>query len=280
MWGNNGNSERLYFWGGSKITAGSDCSHEIKRHLLLGRKAMTNLDSILKSRDLTLPTKIHLVKAMVFPVATYGCESWTIKKAEHQRTDAFELWRWKRLLRVPWTARRSDQSILKEISPEYSLEGLMLKLKLQYFGHLMWRTDSLEKSWCWERLKAGGEGDDRGWDGWTDLMDMSFEQALGAGDGQGSLACYSPWGQKESDMTEWLNWTSNGRKWRGTKESLDEGEGRKGIIWLKTQHSKNEDHGIQSHHFIANRWRNSVNRDRSYLLGLQNHCRQWLQPQN
>ena len=122
---------------GSKITADGDCSHEIKRHLLLERKAVTNLDSILKSRDITLPTKVHLVRAMVFPVVLYGCESWTIKKAEHQRIDAFELWCWRRLLRLPWTARRSNQSKLKEISPEYSLEGLMLKLKLQYFGHLM-----------------------------------------------------------------------------------------------------------------------------------------------
>ena len=135
-WGNNGNSERFYF-GGSKITVDGDCSHEIKRHLLLGRKVMTNLDSILKSRDITLLTKVRLVKAMVFPVVMYGCESWTTKKTEHPRTDAFELWCWRRLLRVPWTARRSNQSILKEISPEYSLEGLMLKLRLQYFGHLM-----------------------------------------------------------------------------------------------------------------------------------------------
>ena len=134
------------------------------RHLLLGRKAMINLDSILKSRDITVPTKIHLVKAMVFALVMYGCESWTIKKAEHRRIDAFELWCWRRLLRVPWTARRSNQSILKEISPEYSLEGLMLKL--QYFGHLMWRTDSLKRPWCWEKLKAGGEGKDREWDGW------------------------------------------------------------------------------------------------------------------
>ena len=134
------------FWGGSKITADGDCSHEIKRCLLLGRKVMTNLDSILKSRDITLPTKVHLVKAMVFPVVIYGCESWTIKKAEHQRIDAFELWCWRRLLRVPWTARISNQSILKEISPEYSLEGLLLKLKLQYFGHLMWTADSFEKT--------------------------------------------------------------------------------------------------------------------------------------
>jgi len=131
---------------GSKITAGGDCSHESKRCLFLGRKVMTNLDGILKSRGITLPTKVHLVKAMVFPVVMYGCESWTIKKAEHQRIDAFELWCWRRLLRVPWTARRSNQSILKEISPRCSLEGLMLKLKLQYFGHLMRRADSLEKT--------------------------------------------------------------------------------------------------------------------------------------
>ena len=135
-WGNNGNSDRLYF-GGFKITADSDCSHKIKRRLVLGRKVMTNLDSILESRDITLSTKVHLLKAMVFPVVMYGSESWSIKKVEQQRIDAFELWCWRRLLRVPWTARRSNQSILKEISPEYSLEGLMLKLKLQYFGHLM-----------------------------------------------------------------------------------------------------------------------------------------------
>ena len=122
---------------GSKITADGDCSHEIKRHLLLGRKTMTNLDSIFKSRDIILPTKVHIVKTMVFPVVIYGCERWTIKKAEHRRIDAFELWCWRRLLRVPWTARRSNQSILKEINPEYSLEGLMMKLKLQYFGYLM-----------------------------------------------------------------------------------------------------------------------------------------------
>ena len=131
---------------GPRITADGDCSHEIKRHLLLGRKAMTNLDSILKSRDITLPTKVHLIKAMVFPVVTYGCESWTIKEAEHRRIDAFELCWWRRLLRVPWTVWRSNQSILKEISHEYSMEGLMLKLKVQYFGHLMWRNDSLEKT--------------------------------------------------------------------------------------------------------------------------------------
>ena len=129
-----------------KITADGDCSHEIERHLLLGRKAMTNLDSVLKSRDIILPTKVHIGKAMVFPLVTYGCESWTTKKAEHQRIDAFELWCYNTLLRVPWTARRSNQSILKEINPEYSLEGLMLKLKLQYFGHLMRTADSLGKN--------------------------------------------------------------------------------------------------------------------------------------
>ena len=147
---------------GSKITADGDCSHVIKIRLLLGRKAMTNLDSILKSRNITLPITVHLVKAMVFPVVMYGCESWAIKKAECQRIDAFELWCWRRLLRVPWTARRSNQSILKEISPEYSLEGLMLKLKLQYFGHLMRRTDSFEKTLMLGKTEGGGKGDNRG----------------------------------------------------------------------------------------------------------------------
>ena len=146
---------------GSKITADGDCSHEIKRRFLLGRKVMTNLDSIFKSRDITLPTKVRLVKAMVFPVVVYGWENRTVKKAEHQRIDAFELWCWRRLLRVPWTARRSNQSILK-ISPGCSLEGLMLKLKLQYFGHLIRRADSLEKTLMLGGMRAGGEGDDRG----------------------------------------------------------------------------------------------------------------------
>ena len=147
---------------GSKISADGDCSHEIKTCLLLGRKVMTNLDSILKSRDITLPTQICLVKAMVFPVVMYGCESWTVKQAECRRIDAFELWCWRRLLRVPWTARRSNQSNLKEISPGCSLEGLMLKLKLQNFGHLVRRVDSLEKTLMLEGLGAGGEGEDRG----------------------------------------------------------------------------------------------------------------------
>ena len=160
-----GNSVRLIFLG-SKITADGDCSHEIKRCLLLERKVMTNLDSIFKSREITLPTKLCLVKAMIFPVVMYGSESWTMKKAECQRIDAFELWCWRRLLRVPWTARRSNQSILKEINPGCSLEGLMLKLKPQYFGHLMQRTDSLEKALMLGKMVVGGEGDNRGWDGW------------------------------------------------------------------------------------------------------------------
>ena len=142
------------FLGGSKITADGDCSHEIKRCILLERKVMTNLDSILKSRDITLSTKVHLVKAMVFPVVMYGCESWTIKKAKHRRIYAFELWCWRRLLRIPWTSRRANQSILEEISPEYSLEGLMLKLKLQYFGQLMQRANSFEKTLMLGKIEA------------------------------------------------------------------------------------------------------------------------------
>ena len=177
--------EILSFWT-PKSLADGDCSHEIKRPLLLGRKAMTNLESVLKMRDITLPTKVclvkakvHLVKAMVLPVLMYGCESWTIKKAEHQRTDAFELWCWRRLLRVPWTARRSNQSILKEISPECSLEGLMLKLKLQYFGHLMRRAVSFEKTLMLEKIEGRRR---RGWqrmqwlDGITNSMDMSLSK--------------------------------------------------------------------------------------------------------
>ena len=164
---------------GSKITVGGDCSHEIKRHLLLGRKAMTNLDSILKSRDITLSTKAHLVKAMVFPVVMYGYESWTIRKTEHWRTDISELWCWSRLLRVPWPARRSNQSILKEISPEYSLEGLMLKMKFQYFGHLMRRTDSFEKTLMLGKIEGRrrrGKQRMRWLDGITDCMDMTLSK--------------------------------------------------------------------------------------------------------
>ena len=151
-WVNNRNSEKLHFLGPKSLQM---VTAEIKRYFLLGRKAMTNLDRILKSRDTTLPAKVCLVKAMVFPVVVYGCERWTIKKAEYQRIDAFELWHWRRLLRVPWTARRSNQSVIKEISPEYSLEGLMFKLKLQYFGHLMWRTDSLEKTLMLGKIEGG-----------------------------------------------------------------------------------------------------------------------------
>ena len=153
-------TETDFILGGSKITADGDCSHEIKRHLLLGRKALTNLTSVLKSRDITLLTKVYLVKDMVSPVVMYGCESWTIKKAEHQRIDAFELWCWRRLLRVPWTARRSNQPILKEISPKYSLEGLMLKLKLQYFGHLMRRTNLFEKTLMLGKVEGKGRRDE------------------------------------------------------------------------------------------------------------------------
>ena len=196
---------------GSKITADGDCSHETKRRLLLGRKAMTNLDSIFKSKDITLLTKVRLVKAMVFPVVMYGCESWTVKRAERWRIDAFELWCWRQLLRVPWTAMRSNQSILKEISSGCSLEGLMLKLKL--YNTLATSCEEFihwKRLWCWEGLGERGE------------------------------------------------WKS----------------------WLKTQHSENEDHGIWSHHFIGNRWGNSGDSGWLYFLGLQNHCRWWLQPWN
>ena len=162
------------------------------RHLLLGSKTMTNLDGVLKNKDITSPTKVHIVKAMVYPVVVYRCKSWARKKAEHWNTDAFKLWCWRRLLRVPWTARRSNQSILKEINPEYSLERLILKL--QYFGHVMRSADTWKRSWCWERLKAEGEGDNRGWDGaWHHCFnEHEFEQIPGNSEGQGSLEYCSP----------------------------------------------------------------------------------------
>ena len=189
------------FLGAPKSLQDGDCSCEIKGHLLLGRKAMTNLDSILKSRVITLLTKVCLVKTMVFPIVMYGCESWTIKETEHQRIDTFELWCWRRLLRVPWTARKSNQSILKEISPEYSMEGLMLKLKLQYFGHLIGRANSLQKTLMLGKTEARRRGQQRiRWlDGITEPMDMSLSKLWERG--QRSLKCCSLWGRKESDMT-------------------------------------------------------------------------------
>ena len=172
---------------------------------------MKNLESILKSRDITLLTEVRLVKATVFPVVMYGCESWTVKKAEHQRIDAFELWCWRRLLRVPWIARSSKQSILKEISPEYSLEGLMLKQKLQYFGHLMWRTDSLEKTLMLGKIEGRKRRGRQRWDGWMASRTQWTwsEWTLGVGDGQGGLVCCDSWGCKELDTTEWLTWTDS-----------------------------------------------------------------------
>ena len=198
------------FFLGSKITADGDCSHEIKRHLLLGRKVMTNLDSIFKSRDITLPTKFCLVKAMVFAVVMYGCENWTVKKAECWSIDAFKVWCWRRLLRVPWTARRSNQSILKEISPGCSLEGLMLKLKLQYFGHLMWRVDSLEKTLMLGRMWAGGEGDDRGWDGW---MASPTQWTLSLGKLQELVMDREVWHAAIHEVTKSQTWLNDWTDW-------------------------------------------------------------------
>ena len=203
---------------GSKITADGYCSHGIKRHLFLGRKIMTKLNSILKSRDITLPTKVHVVKAMVFLVVMYGCDSWTVKTAECRRIDVFELWCWRRLLKVPWTARRPNQSILKEISTEYSLERLMLKLKLQYFGHQKRKTDSLEKT-----LRLGKiEGRMRSWQlktedemlGWhNQLSEHEFEQVPGIDDRQGSLVCCSPCGLSQIWLNDWNDWLTDWLMW-------------------------------------------------------------------
>ena len=192
-----------------QITVDGDCSHEIKRLLLLGRKVMTNLDSILKSRDITFPTNVCLVKAMVFPVVMYRCESWSIKKAEHRRTDAFELWCWRRLLRVPWTARRSTSQSWRKSTLNIHWKDWCLSWNSNTLITWFEELTHVKRPWCWERLKVGGEGDVRGWNGWmASPTPWTWVWVnLGVGDGQGGLACCNPWGRKESAPAEWLNWT-------------------------------------------------------------------------
>ena len=229
-WEIDGETVSEFIFLGSKITADGDCSHEFKRRLLLGRKVMTNLDSILKSRDITLPTKVCLVKAMVFPVVMYGCESWTVKKAERQRIGAFELCCWRRLLRVPWTARRCNQSILKEISPGCSLEGMMLKLKLQYFGHLMWRVDSLGKTLMLGGIRGRRKGTTE-WDGWM----ASLTQWMWVWVNSGSWWCTGRPGvlqfmgsihgvaKSRHDLSDWteLNYLQTDSRWNKTCSSRE-----------------------------------------------------------